>query len=48
MITGVITALLTILFICMTVWAYSRNRQTDFSVAAQLPLHEELRQGDMP
>ncbi len=41
MISGVITAVLMVLFIGGWIWAWSPRRKTDFDAAAKLPLAED-------
>jgi cytochrome c oxidase cbb3-type subunit 4 len=41
MVSGLITAVLMLLFIGGWIWAWSPRRKSDFDAAAQLPLHDE-------
>ena len=41
MVSGVITAVLLVLFIGGWIWAWSPRRKTDFDAAAKLPLAED-------
>jgi cytochrome c oxidase cbb3-type subunit 4 len=41
MISGVITAVLMLLFIGGWIWAWSPRRKSDFDAAAKLPLAED-------
>jgi cytochrome c oxidase cbb3-type subunit 4 len=41
MVSGVITAVLMVLFIGGWAWAWSPRRKTDFDAAAKLPLAED-------
>jgi cytochrome c oxidase cbb3-type subunit 4 len=43
MISGILTAILLATFIGLTVWAWSKNRKSDFAEAASLPLEDELK-----
>ena len=38
MITGILTAILLVMYLGIVVWAYSGRRRSDFAAAAQLPL----------
>lgn len=40
MITGILTAILLVMYLGIVVWAYSGRRRSDFAAAAQLPLTE--------
>jgi cytochrome c oxidase cbb3-type subunit 4 len=40
--SGIVTAILTILFLGVCVWAYSSRRKEQFSKAAQMPLEEDV------
>jgi cytochrome c oxidase cbb3-type subunit 4 len=44
--SGIVTAILIVLFVGVWVWAYSSRRRTQFEEAARLPLEEdrEVRQ----
>ena len=41
MVSGIVTAVLLVLFIAGTVWAFSPKRKGDFDAAAQLPLDDD-------
>lgn len=41
MLSGIITAILLVLFIAGWVWAWSPRRQSDFDAAARLPLDDQ-------
>jgi cytochrome c oxidase cbb3-type subunit 4 len=41
MLSGIVTAILLVLFLIGTVWAFSPRRKRDFEAAAQLPLDDE-------
>lgn len=41
MITGIVTAMLIVVFVCGTLWAYSGKRRADFDAAARVPLEED-------
>lgn len=43
MFSGIVTAVLLVLFLIGTVWAYSPRRKRDFERAAQLPLDDDNR-----
>ena len=38
---GLITALVFVLFVLLTVWAYSRGRQSEFDAASEMPLQDD-------
>ena len=38
---GLITAAIFVLFIGIAVWSFSRNRQSEFDAASQLPLGDD-------
>jgi cytochrome c oxidase cbb3-type subunit 4 len=40
MIAGIVTALLIVVFVSGTLWAYSGRRRADFEAAARVPLEE--------
>jgi cytochrome c oxidase cbb3-type subunit 4 len=40
MIAGIVTAMLIVVFVAGTFWAYSGKRRADFEAAARLPLEE--------
>ncbi len=41
MLSGIVTAILLVLFLIGSVWAFSPRRKRDFEAAAQLPLDDE-------
>ncbi|MBE2211678.1 MAG: cbb3-type cytochrome c oxidase subunit 3 [Xanthomonadaceae bacterium] len=41
MVSGIITAILLVLFIAGWMWAWSPRRKRDFDAAAQLPLDDQ-------
>ena len=41
MLSGIVTAVLLVLFVGGTVWAFSPKRKGDFDAAAQLPLDDD-------
>ena len=41
MLSGIVTAVLLMLFLIGTVWAYSPRRKREFEHAAQLPLDDD-------
>lgn len=41
MLSGIVTAILLVLFLIGSVWAFSPRRKRDFDAAAQLPLDDE-------
>ncbi len=45
-VSGIITAVLLIVFLGIVFWAYSRKRRGDFDEAARLPLDDEDQPGD--
>ncbi len=47
---GLITALVFVLFILLTIWAYSRGRSREFEAASQLPLQDDPKpaEGELP
>ena len=47
MISGIVTALLLVLFIGGWIWAWSPARRTEFDAAARLPLEEDRHQGNI-
>ncbi|KAF1700435.1 cbb3-type cytochrome oxidase subunit 3 [Pseudoxanthomonas suwonensis] len=47
MISGIVTALLLVLFIGGWIWAWSPARRTEFEEAAHLPLEEDSHQGNI-
>jgi cytochrome c oxidase cbb3-type subunit 4 len=38
---GIVTGVLLVLFCWLVVWAWSRNRKSDFEAAARLPLEDD-------
>jgi Cbb3-type cytochrome oxidase, subunit 3 len=46
-ISGIVTAVLLVLFIGGWIWAWSPARRTEFEQAAQLPLEEDSHQGNI-
>jgi cytochrome c oxidase cbb3-type subunit 4 len=40
--SGIVTAILTVLFIGVWVWAFSSRRRDQFNRAAQVPLEEDV------
>ena len=40
---GIVTGVLLVLFVWLTVWAWSKARRPAFEEAARLPLEEDLR-----
>jgi cytochrome c oxidase cbb3-type subunit IV len=45
MVSGIITAMLLVLFVVGGIWAYSPRRKQDFDEAARLPLDDDSRPG---
>lgn len=41
MLSGIVTAILLVLFLIGSVWAFSPRRKRDFEAAAQLPLNDD-------
>ena len=41
MLSGIMTALLMVIFLGIVIWAYSSRRKRDFEEAARLPLEDE-------
>jgi len=41
MISGIVTSILLLLFICGWIWAWSPKRKREFDAAARLPLTED-------
>jgi cytochrome c oxidase cbb3-type subunit 4 len=39
--SGIVTAVLIVLFVGVAVWAYSKRRNASFDAAARLPLEDE-------
>jgi cytochrome c oxidase cbb3-type subunit IV len=39
--SGIVTAVLIVLFVGVAVWAYSKRRKASFDAAARLPLEDE-------
>lgn len=46
--SGVLSALLLLLFVAIWAWAYSARRRPGYEAAARLPLEEDPEQGDAP
>jgi cytochrome c oxidase cbb3-type subunit 4 len=46
MISGIITAILLVVFIGAWIWAWRPARKASFNAAAQLPLQEDSETGD--
>jgi cytochrome c oxidase cbb3-type subunit 4 len=46
--SGVVTAVLIVLFIAAAAWAYSAKRRVSFDAAARLPLEEDADNGGAP
>ncbi len=46
MLSGIITAVLLLLFVVGGIWAYSPRRKPDFDAAAMLPLGDDSRPGN--
>ncbi|UXI66474.1 cbb3-type cytochrome oxidase subunit 3 [Tahibacter amnicola] len=44
MVSGIMTALLLVMFLGTVGWAYSRRRVSDYEEAALLPLHDAPRE----
>jgi cytochrome c oxidase cbb3-type subunit 4 len=40
---GLVTGVLLVLFLWLTVWAWSKSRRASFDEAARLPLEDEQR-----
>ena len=40
--SGIVTAILLVLFVGVWVWAYSSRRKAQFSQAARMPLEEDV------
>ncbi len=40
--SGIVTAILIVLFVGVWVWAYSSRRRAQFDAAARLPLEEDV------
>lgn len=40
MIAGIVTAMLIVIFVSGTAWAYSARRKPEFEAAARMPLEE--------
>jgi cytochrome c oxidase cbb3-type subunit 4 len=47
MLSGIITAMLLLLFLIGSVWAYSPRRKPEFDAAAKLPLGDDSRPGNI-
>ena len=39
--SGIVTAVLIVLFVAVWIWAYSKPRESYFDAAARMPLDEE-------
>jgi cytochrome c oxidase cbb3-type subunit 4 len=48
MVSGIITALLLLVFVGSWVWAWSPRRKADFDATARLPLDEDNNVEDQP
>jgi len=48
MVSGIVTALLLLVFIGGWAWAWSPRRRAAFDKAARLPLQEDTEEGDAP
>ena len=44
MVSGIVTAILLVVFLGGWAWAWSPRRRRDFEEAAQLPLDEDMRE----
>lgn len=42
MLSGIITAILLLLFVIGSIWAYSPRRKSEFDAAAQLPFGDDV------
>jgi cytochrome c oxidase cbb3-type subunit 4 len=42
--SGIVTAILILLFIGLSIWAYSAKRRSAFDAAARLPLEEDKKE----
>jgi cytochrome c oxidase cbb3-type subunit 4 len=40
-VSGIVTAVLIVLFVGVSIWAYSKRRKASFDAAARLPLDDE-------
>ena len=45
MLSGIVTAMLLLLFVVGSLWAYSPRRKPEFDAAAKLPLDDDSRPG---
>lgn len=48
MISGIVTAILLVLFLIGSIWAFSPRRKSEFEAAAQLPLNDEPPSAAVP
>lgn len=48
MLSGIVTAILLLLFVGICIWAFSPRRKRDFDAASRLPLDEEHDGEDAP
>ena len=39
--SGIVTAVLIVLFVAVWIWAYSKRRKSSFDAASRMPLDEE-------
>jgi cytochrome c oxidase cbb3-type subunit IV len=46
MVSGIVTAVLLVLFVAGWIWAWSPRRKKDFEDAARLPLGEDGEKGE--
>ena len=42
--SGIVTAVLIVLFVAVWIWAYSKRRKSSFDAASRMPLDEEDKQ----
>jgi cytochrome c oxidase cbb3-type subunit IV len=40
-VSGIVTAVLIVLFVGVSIWAYGKRRRASFDAAARLPLEDE-------
>jgi cytochrome c oxidase cbb3-type subunit IV len=40
-VSGIVTAILLVAFLCIVAWAYSKRRKKDFEAAARQPLQND-------
>lgn len=45
-VSGIVTGVLIVVFLCVVAWAYSGRRRKDFDEASRLPLDDERRGSD--